>query len=60
LLWIACGKQDGLLKANQNLVAWLNQKGVKHVWTETEGAHAWGVWRRDLANFAPLLFRTKP
>ncbi|MEI7908182.1 MAG: alpha/beta hydrolase-fold protein [Verrucomicrobiota bacterium] len=57
LLWIACGKQDGLLKANQNLVAWLDQKGIKHAWTETEGAHAWGVWRRNLAAFTPLLFR---
>jgi len=57
LLWIACGKQDGLIKANQNLVAWLDQKGVKHTWTETEGTHAWGVWRRNLAIFAPLLFR---
>jgi enterochelin esterase family protein len=57
LLWIACGKQDGLLKSNQALVAWLDQKGVKHVWTETPGSHAWGVWRRNLATFAPLLFR---
>lgn len=57
LLWVACGKQDGLLQANQSLVAWLNRKGVKHVWTETEGAHAWGVWRRNLATLAPLLFR---
>ncbi len=57
LLWISCGKDDGLLKANQGLVAWLEGKGVKHVWTETAGAHAWGVWRRNLAAFAPLLFR---
>lgn len=57
LLWIACGRQDGLLKANQNLVSWLDHKGVKHIWTETEGTHAWGVWRRNLAAFAQLLFR---
>ena len=57
LLWIACGRQDGLLQANQSLVAWLERKGVKHVWTATEGTHAWGVWRRNLATLAPLLFR---
>jgi len=24
---------------------------------ETPGAHTWMVWRRNLAEFAPLLFR---
>jgi enterochelin esterase family protein len=24
---------------------------------ETPGAHTWMVWRRNLADFAPLLFR---
>ena len=57
LLWVACGKQDGLLKANQDLVAWLDKQDINHTWTETEGAHAWGVWRRNLAAFAPLLFK---
>ena len=57
LLWIACGKQDGLLPANRSLVEWLDRKGVNHVWTETAGSHAWGVWRRNLATLAPLLFR---
>lgn len=57
LLWIACGKQDGLLGANKNFVAWLTKQKVTHQWTETEGSHAWAVWRRNLAAFTPLLFR---
>jgi enterochelin esterase-like enzyme len=26
---------------------------------ETPGAHTWMVWRRNLSNFAPLLFMNK-
>ncbi len=57
LLWIACGKQDGLIDPNRKLVGWLDQKKIKHEWTETEGAHAWPVWRRNLTSFTQLLFR---
>ena len=57
LLWIACGKQDGLIGPNRKLVAWLDHKKIRHQWTETEGSHAWPVWRRNLTTFAPLLFR---
>ncbi len=57
LFWIACGKQDGLIEPNRKFIAWLDQKKIKHEWTETEGTHAWGVWRRNLATFTPLLFR---
>ncbi|MCC7155939.1 MAG: esterase [Bryobacterales bacterium] len=57
LLWIACGKQDGLLQSNNKVDAELTQRGVKHEYVLTEGAHTWLVWRRNLAVFAPLLFR---
>jgi enterochelin esterase family protein len=57
LLWIACGREDGLFGANQSLEKWLQSKGVHHSWTATPGAHAWPVWRRNLATFAPLLFQ---
>lgn len=58
LLWIQIGKEDFLLKDNQSFVAWLKASGIRHHYAETDGAHAWGVWRRYLAEFLPLLFRT--
>src|ERR1700687_2830950 len=57
LLWIACGTDDHLIENNRNLRAWLASKSIKHVDIETAGAHTWMVWRRNLTDFAPLLFR---
>ena len=57
LLWIACGTDDHLVDINRNLRAWLASKSIKHVDIETPGAHTWMVWRRNLIDFAPLLFR---
>jgi enterochelin esterase family protein len=57
LLWISCGKDDGLLKPNLQFVQWLDSEGIHHTWTEVPGAHSWRVWRRNLAAFAPLLFK---
>lgn len=56
LLWIACGKEDFLLKRNQDFIQVLADTGVKHQWLLTEGNHSWPVWRLYLADFAPLLF----
>jgi enterochelin esterase family protein len=57
LLWIACGQDDRLIEINRSLRAWLKSKGLEPVEVETPGAHAWMVWRRNLAALAPLLFR---
>ncbi len=57
LLWIACGTEDRLITANRSLREWLKTKGVEHIDIETPGMHTWMVWRRNLAEFAPLLFR---
>jgi enterochelin esterase-like enzyme len=57
LLWIACGTEDPLITINRNLRAWLKTKGVKATEIETPGMHTWMVWRRNLAEFAGLLFR---
>jgi enterochelin esterase-like enzyme len=57
LLWISCGKDDGLVEPNRALVEWLKSKDIHLTWTEVPGVHSWRVWRRNLANFAPLLFR---
>ncbi len=57
LLWISCGKDDGLLAPNQKFVDWLETKGVHCTWAEVPGVHSWRVWRRNLATLVPLLFR---
>jgi enterochelin esterase family protein len=57
VFWIGCGEEDNLLPASEKLVGELEQLGVKHIWRKTAGAHTWRVWRRYLAEVAPLLFR---
>jgi enterochelin esterase-like enzyme len=57
LLWIACGSGDQLITVNRSLRQWLKAKRVKATEIETPGMHTWMVWRRNLAEFAPLLFR---
>ncbi len=59
LLWVACGVDDRLIGLNRDLVGWLKANHVAATVVETPGAHTWMVWRRNLAEFAPLLFRTK-
>jgi enterochelin esterase family protein len=57
LLWIACGTEDGLITPNRKFREWLDSKNIHHTNIETPGMHTWMVWRRNLANFAPLLFQ---
>jgi enterochelin esterase-like enzyme len=57
VLWIACGTEDRLIGVNRKLREWLKNKGVKETEIETPGSHTWTVWRRNLAEFAQLLFR---
>jgi enterochelin esterase-like enzyme len=57
LLWLRIGKDDFLLQRNRDLVESLKKAGITHTYEEVEGAHMWGVWRRALADFLPLLFR---
>jgi enterochelin esterase family protein len=57
VLWIACGTEDHLITINRNLRGWLKEKGVRVTEIETPGMHTWMVWRRNLSEFAPLLFK---
>jgi enterochelin esterase family protein len=57
LLWIACGTDDDLIKLNRKFRGWLASKNVPHADIETPGRHTWLVWRRNLTDFASLLFR---
>lgn len=57
LLWIACGKTDGLITGNREFVAWTRTKGFAPTVVETPGAHTWLTWRDNLVTLAPLLFK---
>ena len=57
LLWIGCGKGDFLLQRNEEFIALLKEKNLKHEWQLTEGEHSWPVWRIYLAELAPRLFQ---
>jgi enterochelin esterase-like enzyme len=57
LLWVSCGTEDFLINSNRKFHEWLEAKGVHSKYVETPGMHTWMVWRRNLSNFAPLLFQ---
>jgi enterochelin esterase family protein len=58
LLWLGVGKDDNLV-GNQAkaLEATLVAKGIKHVYSVSEGRHEWVVWRHALYEVAPQMFR---
>jgi len=60
LFWIGCGQDDFLLKRNQDFIAQLRERHIRHDWRLTEGDHSWPVWRRYLAELAPRLFQKAP
>ncbi len=58
LFWMGCGDQDSGLPSAERLAAALEKSGVKRTFVKTPGAgHTWLLWRRYLAELAPLLFR---
>jgi enterochelin esterase-like enzyme len=59
LLWLGTGTVEKANNPNiDQLHEALDRAGVKNVYYESPGtAHEWLTWRRDLNQFAPLLFR---
>ena len=57
LLWIGCGKEDGVFAASKSFSDFLNAHGITHAFHASSGAHTWMVWRRYLHEISPLLFR---
>lgn len=51
------GKDDIAYKNGQMMLGMLDQLKIKHTYYEYPGGHTWPVWRNDLYNFAPLLFK---
>ena len=57
VLYLACGKDDGLYPASQNLNAALEKHEIPHVFVSSEEGHVWRNWRNYLADFVPRIFR---
>ena len=57
LLWVSCGDRDGLMKVSRAFHDTLEEKKVPHVWQVDSGGHDWVVWKADLYQLAPRLFR---
>ncbi len=57
LLWISCGDKDGLINFSQRTHAYLKEKNVPHIWHVDSGMHEFRVWKKDLYQFAQLIFR---
>ncbi|HVV43958.1 MAG TPA: alpha/beta hydrolase-fold protein, partial [Bryobacteraceae bacterium] len=58
LLWIVCGTADGLIGVNRQFKDWLTARNVKFTQAEVpDMAHVWPLWRQNLTDLAPQLFR---
>jgi len=57
LLWVACGTEDSLIEPNRKLIDFLKGKNMSVQQIETPGYHTWMVWRDNLSQFTPLLFK---
>jgi enterochelin esterase family protein len=60
LLWLGIGTAEpaNMRASVANYHDALAKAGIKTVYFESPGtAHEWQTWRRDLKEFAPLLFR---
>jgi enterochelin esterase-like enzyme len=57
LLWVSCGKKDGLMRVSQGVHVYLRDNKVPHVWHVDGNGHDATHWRNNLYHFAQRLFR---
>lgn len=57
VFWMSCGTSDSLIGFQRGFSDWLKQKGIAHKTNETPGGHEWLLWRRNLAEYAQMLFK---
>jgi len=57
-LFLGCGQQEtGMLEPGRRLVKLFQEKGINAHWADYPGGHVFSVWRNDLNESAPMLFR---
>jgi enterochelin esterase family protein len=58
LFWIGVGKDDMSVGPNVKLFEEeLTKAGIDHTFKVSDGRHEWTVWRHNLNDIAPMLFR---
>lgn len=58
VLYLGCGQSEaGMLEPGKKLVSALKEKGINARWSDYPGGHVFSVWRNQLNETAPLLFR---
>lgn len=57
LLWISCGKDDGLYRSASEFIGMLEKKKIRHESFITGGGHTWMNCRLFITESVPLLFR---
>jgi enterochelin esterase-like enzyme len=57
LLFLSCGKKDGLIWVSQDVHAYLRDNNVPHVWHVDDKAHDPPHWKNTLYHFAQRIFR---
>jgi enterochelin esterase-like enzyme len=58
LFWITIGgPEDIAYNNNYATLALLDQYHINYTFVQGTGGHVWDTWRRNLRDFAPLLFR---
>ncbi len=58
LLWLACGKQDGLIRISQGVHQYLKENNVPRVWHVDSHGHDGTEWAENLYLFAQHIFTT--
>jgi enterochelin esterase family protein len=57
LIWIGCGTTDNVCRGSSAFVQRLAAARIPHVWREFPGAHVSQVFRQELLEVLPRLFR---
>jgi enterochelin esterase family protein len=57
LIWIGCGREDGFYPGAQALVQRLEVTKVPHIFRQFSGAHVMPVFRQELEEVLPKMFR---
>ena len=58
LIWVGCGKADGLFAGNQTFDKLLTSSKIQHEWEATPNyGHVWTLWRVYLRDLLPKLFK---
>lgn len=57
LLYLSCGKKDGLIRISQGVHGYLKEKNVPHVWNVDGHGHDATHWKNNLYYFLQRVFR---